>query len=109
LTTPSTAIVSLRSGRVGFKSPPLLPFATTDTTFDTIRRIVVDDRGGVAWIARRGGGGTTPVIEVRRRLGRSKSVSEVVASDPAIEPDSLRRVGHRISWRKGGETFTAAL
>ncbi len=102
-------LASLRSGRFAFRSQPLLPFATTPGSFDGIGRIVVDDRGVVAWTASRSTGDKTIAIEVRRRRHGSGSVSVVIDSDLAIDTDSLRRHGHRISWRKGGETFSAAL
>jgi len=105
----SIELANLRTGRFAFRSSPILPFAATERTFEGIRRIVVDDRGVVAWTASRSAGAKTIAIEVRRRTRASGGASVVVDSDLAIDTDSLRRKGHRITWRKGGETFSAAL
>jgi|GEM_PF-2236222 len=101
------ALVSLRSGRFSFQSPPLP--ASPDLRFSSFTRIVVDDRGGLAWIASGSDGPGVSTVEVRRRHRGSARASDVLASGPAIDVDSLRRVGHRVTWRKGGETFSAAL
>ena len=103
------ALVSLRSGRFDFESPPMLPWPTSESMFDAVTRIVVDDRGGMAWIARRSGGGRTIAIEVRRRARGSGSASVVLDAGTTIDPNSLRRRGHRIFWRNGAMTSSATL
>jgi hypothetical protein len=74
----SIELANLRTGRFAFRSSPILPFAATQGTFSGIRRIVVDDRGVVAWTASRSSGAKTIAIEVRRRTRGSGGASVVV-------------------------------
>jgi hypothetical protein len=84
-------------------TPPTRP-----ESFSSVTDLRITGRGSVAWIARLSGiTQPVPVFEVHTRL-RPRAAS-LLASGPAVMPESLRLAGGRVSWLNAGQSQSAAL
>lgn len=102
------ALVHLGSGRSEYTAYPLGDPAS-DLFADQVVRLAVTADGAVAWTARRTVRGALAAVEVRRRRRGTTNQSITLDSGTGIDPDSLRRRGHVLSWRKDGVRRTARI
>jgi hypothetical protein len=75
-------------------------------SFTSVTALVVTRAGAVAWIGQSSGIGRRPTFEVHRA---DRSGTALLDSGAAIEPASLRRSGHLVSWRDRGRSSSARL
>jgi len=102
----TVSLVDLRTGARIATAPGSTPERRAES-FITVRAMVVDPKGTLAWIGERSAIGVPhPTYEVHAlNAGRNR----LLASSAAIAATSLRLHGETISWRDGGHTRSATL
>jgi hypothetical protein len=100
-------LVNLASGRLEFRSAPLVSPLPDAFTFDELQRIVATSDGALAWTATRRARGALLAVEVRRRMRGTATASLLLDSGTDIDPESLRKRGRTLSWTKAGVRRTA--